>query len=225
MLADSEDNKKDFVYYKLADHYIDKFAKHGDTPQGYDWSNIKDMETRYKVMRGVFQRVLFDKISVLDFGCGAGGFYNYIKHFSFIDYTGLDINKDAIEKAREKFPEQQSFGVLDIHSEEGWEAFNNPRICKENYDFVICNGTFTVKGDLTQDQMSEFMCSTLEKLWTKTNKGIAFNVMSKLVDWERDDLYHVSMDQICQWLSDNLSRNFVIRNDYHLYEFTVYVYK
>lgn len=211
-------------YKDIANHYKQKFIEHGDTPQGYDWSNEKDMETRYQVMRGVFNKVLFDKTSVLDFGCGAGGFYNHIKHFSLIDYTGIDINKQVIETARLKNPEAL-FGLLDIHDVEDWMAFINPKICKEFYDYVICNGTFTVKGDLTQDEMSEFMCSTLEKLWIKTNKGIAFNLMSKNVDWERDDLFHVSMDQIVQWLTDNLSRNIVIRSDYKLYEYTIYVYR
>jgi hypothetical protein len=49
--------------------------------------------------------------------------------------------------------------------------------------------------------------------------------MSKLVDWERDDLFHVSMDEIGLSLKNNLSKNFVIRNDYKLYEYTIYVYK
>ena len=73
--------------------------------------------------------------------------------------------------------------------------------------------------------MMEFFTSVLKKLWAKTNKGIAFNIMSKLVDWERDDLFHVSIDELGWFLKNNLSRNFVIRNDYKLYEYTVYVYK
>ena len=33
-------------------------------------------------------------------------------------------------------------------------------------------------------------------LWT----GIAFNVMTKHVDWERDDLFHLPFDQLAEWL-------------------------
>ena len=73
--------------------------------------------------------------------------------------------------------------------------------------------------------MFDFMTNTLKTLWSKANKGIAFNVMSKLVEWERDDLFHVSMDEIGLFLKNNLSKNFVIRNDYKLYEYTIYVYK
>lgn len=211
-------------YKTIADHYKQKFTEHGDTPQGYDWSNEDDMRKRYLIMRGLFNIPSSEDISVLDFGCGAGGFYEYVKNFPTINYTGIDINERAINAAGVKYPETP-FGVLDIHDKEGWEIFNNPRICKENYDYVIMNGVFTVRNGLSQDEMSCFLCNTLDKLWLKCNKGMAFNLMSNLVDWKRDDLYHVSMDQICQYLVDNFSRNFVIRNDYNLYEYTIYLYK
>ncbi len=49
--------------------------------------------------------------------------------------------------------------------------------------------------------------------------------MSKQVDWERDDLFHLPLDQMADFVCGNLSRNFVIRNDYGLYEYTTYVYR
>ena len=73
--------------------------------------------------------------------------------------------------------------------------------------------------------MMIFFKSAIEKLWNKTKKGIAFNVMSKIVDWERDDLFHVSFDDLAWFLKQNISRDFIIRSDYKLYEYTVYVYK
>ena len=188
------------------------------------------MKTRYGVMSDIFvldRNEIQAPYSWLDFGCGAGGFYKHLRNvFSpfEIDYSGIDINSNAVDLARITYP-GQGFGVLDIHKDEDWEAFNNPRICKENYDYVVCNGTFTVKKDLTQNQMSDFMCSSLEKLWSKTNKGIAFNCMSKILDFERDDLYHVSFDALSNWVYDNMSSKFTIRQDYGLREFTMYVYK
>ena len=35
---------------KLVKHYENCFHKHGDTPQGVDWPNKQDAETRYQVM-------------------------------------------------------------------------------------------------------------------------------------------------------------------------------
>jgi hypothetical protein len=70
-----------------------------------------------------------------------------------------------------------------------------------------------------------FFQTTLVKLWDKCNVGLAFNLMSKHVDWERDDLFHVSLDELGWFLKENLSRDFIVRNDYKLYEYTTYVYK
>ena len=40
----------------------------------------------------------------------------------------------------------------------------------------------------------------------------------------RDDLFHLPLDLLAEFLDTLLSRHFVIRNDYGLYEYTVYVY-
>jgi hypothetical protein len=49
--------------------------------------------------------------------------------------------------------------------------------------------------------------------------------MSKHVDWEREDLFHLPFDRLTSFLTNRLSRHFVIRHDYGLYEYTTYVYK
>ena len=87
------------------------------------------------------------------------------------------------------------------------------------------NGVFTEKRDLEFDAMFEYMQNLLSLVFDKCKYGIAFNLMSKNVDWEREDLFHVSLDLITGFICKNLTRNFVIRNDYGLYEYTVYVYK
>jgi len=45
------------------------------------------------------------------------------------------------------------------------------------------------------------------------------------VDWEREDLFHLSLDSLAGFLVKELGRDFVIRNDYGLYEYTTYVYR
>jgi len=97
--------------------------------------------------------------------------------------------------------------------------------CGHHHKNLMLNLSELVLSPITQEEMTNFMCSTLEKLWTKTNRGIAFNCMSKILDYERDDLFHVSFDELSRWVYDNLSSKFTIRQDYGLREFTMYVYK
>jgi hypothetical protein len=49
--------------------------------------------------------------------------------------------------------------------------------------------------------------------------------MSKHVDWERDDLFHLPYDPLAAFLKAEISRHFVFRADYGLYEFTTFVYR
>jgi hypothetical protein len=49
--------------------------------------------------------------------------------------------------------------------------------------------------------------------------------MSRLVDWERDDLFHLPFDVMAEFVGKRLSRHFVIRHDYPAYEYTTYVYR
>jgi hypothetical protein len=68
------------------------------------------------------------------------------------------------------------------------------------------------------------MKAVLRRLFGIAEVGIAFNVMSKHVEWERDDLFHVPFDVLAEFVIADLTRNFVFRNDYGLYEYTTYVY-
>lgn len=201
-------------YLKIAQHYDDCFKKHGDTHLGVDWPNLDDTFKRYQVM---IEAIKEDSIvSLLDFGCGTAELNSYIKknNIDKIEYSGLDINESFYKASISKFP-KNTFYLLDILKNDNLPLF----------DYIVCNGTFTEKKDLSQEEMSDFFMSVTKKIWNKCRKGIAFNLMSKHVDWERDDLFHVSLDWLGWFLKDNLSRNFVIKNDYGLYEYTVYVYK
>ena len=75
------------------------------------------------------------------------------------------------------------------------------------------------------EQMFHFVKRVISLLFNRCRVGIAFNAMSKQVDWERDDLFHLPLDRMAEFVCKELSRHFVIRNDYGLYEYTTYVYQ
>jgi hypothetical protein len=132
-----------------------------------------------------------------------------------VEYTGLDISDKYLSVAREKHPEVP-FLKLDLCAHP--ESINS-------YDYIVMNGLFNYKGNYTQNEMLDYWLSMINIAFTHCNYGIAFNVMSKIVDWERDDLFHLPFDTLAGYVANNLSRNFVIRHDYGMYEYTTYVYK
>lgn len=202
-------------YLEITKHYQECFEKHGDNNFGVDWPNFEDTLTRHQIMFEITKHT-DNNISFLDFGCGLGHFKEWLNKNSQsnINYFGLDINKDFTDLCQKKFPDSK-FYCKDILIDDKIP----------NFDYIICNGTFTEKRNLTQLEMMNYFQETIKKLWNKCDKGISFNLMSKYVDWEREDLFHVSLDELSWFLTKNLSRNFVYRNDYKLYEFTTYVYK
>lgn len=207
-------------YLEIVKHYESCFKKHGDNVNGMDWPNLEDAIKRYQVMLDVsiFNKD-FEKNSILDFGCGTGHLLEYMleAEFDSFDYSGIDISKEFINRALIKYP-NKPFYCLDILDDEN--GFEN------TYDYVVMNGVFTEKRSLTQDEMFSFFKKMIKIIFTKhTNKGFAFNVMSDNVDWKREDLFHLSLDKLTKFLRNGISNNYIIRNDYGLYEYTVYVYK
>ncbi|RDC66111.1 class I SAM-dependent methyltransferase [Adhaeribacter pallidiroseus] len=209
-----ENNKQ---YLEIVNHYEDCLAKHGDTHLGVDWPNLQDVLIRYQVMLDVIREGKSSTISLLDFGCGTSQLYDYIQKnfFSQIIYYGLDISPKYIEVAQNKYPHLQ-FYCLDV-------LIDDSKMPES--DYVVMNGVFTEKRGLTFEAMWHYFQQLILKVFSKAHRGIAFNVMSKQVDWEREDLFHLSMDLLASFLKKNISRHFVFRHEYGLYEYTVYVYK
>jgi SAM-dependent methyltransferase len=218
--ADQSDDETGRHYLRIVRHYEDCFRRYGDTHLGVDWPNAADAELRYRVMLDL---VLRDgnrpqsTVDLLDFGCGAGHFLQCLRARSLagLRYHGIDLSDLFVSFCRAKFP-GVPFGCLDVLA---------PGAALAEFDYVVANGVFTERCGLTFDEMLSTFQAIVGKLWAATRCGLAFNVMSSHVDWERDDLFHLPMDSMAAFVTGALSRHFVIRMDYGLREYTVYVYR
>lgn len=204
-------------YHTLIEHYEQCLAKHGDSHLGVDWPNAADAETRYRVMLDVIADAPDRPVTLLDFGCGAAHLLEYLERTGRpnIIYTGVDASASFIDLSRRKYP-STPFHCIDILAEET----QLPEV-----DYIVMNGVLTEKRGLSFDEMSQYMARLLQRVFGFARVGLAFNVMSHHVDWQRDDLFHVPYDMLAEFLKANLSRHFVFRADYGLYEFTTYVYR
>jgi len=191
-------------------------TKYGDNALGVGWPRA-DAEVRYRVMLDLV-RPSSSPVTLLDFGCGASHLYEYIlkNGIDWIRYSGLDLSERFLELSRRKFPEviYQCVDVLDP------ATASLPSV-----EYVVMNGIFNYKGALSQDEMFAYLCALVRRVGDMATIGFAFNMMTKQVDWERDDLFHVPVDYLLTFLSREVSRHVVIRHDYGLYEYTAYVYK
>jgi SAM-dependent methyltransferase len=204
-------------YREIVAHYEACLAEHGDNHRGVDWPNAADAARRYEVMLGVVRPSDPRPVRVLDFGCGAGHLLEYVRASGRTDvaYTGLDISPAFAELCRRKFP-GTDFYCTDVLRHDG---------VMPPTDYCLMNGVFTEKRSLSFDAMFHYMQRVLTHVFPACRYGLAFNVMSKHVDWERADLFHLPYDLLAGFLKREISRHFAFRADYGLYEYTVYVYR
>lgn len=209
-------------YLNIVNHYEDCFKQYGDSPKGVDWTKEEQVATRYQVMLEIINFreknfSYFDKIDLLDYGCGLSHLYEYIlkNELKHINYFGLEISEKFFQASKQKYPNNTYF-LLDILK-------NNT--LKRTFDYIVMNGVFTEKRELSYHDMFDYFKKMMTNTYALCKRGLAFNLMSKQVAWEKDFLFHVPLDDLAFFLTKELTRNFIIRNDYGLYEYTVYIYK
>lgn len=208
---------KEKLYLKIVEHYETCLARFGDCHLGVDWQNERDADKRYQVMLDILPRSRKEYVTLLDFGCGTSALYDYVKKkdIDFIIYSGLDISPAFTKISKSKYPGLDFF-TLDILE---------PDVCLPSFDYIVLNGVFTEKLSLSFNEMFNYFCSMISKLFPLCIKGMAFNVRSSHVDETHPDLFHLPMDTLVSFLTRNISKSFVIRNDYNLEEYTVYLYR
>ena len=205
-------------YLSIVSHYETCLDQHGDSHLGVDWPRADDVHTRHRVMLEVIRPDSKGQtISLLDFGCGAAHLNDYIveHRLDHIQYAGLDLSEKFVRLSQNKFPANRFF-CMDLLDENA---------SLPTFDYIVLNGVFTEKRDLSFDEMLAYFKQLVRRVFAHAAVGIAFNVMTKHVDWEREDLFHLPFDTLAEFLKKELTRNFVFRNDYGLYEYTTYAYQ
>ena len=142
-------------------HYLEKYSPDTSYCVGWMDGSINQWMRFSKLMEVGVE----DGDSVLDVGCGVGHMVDYLKDYHYsVEYTGLDINDNAI-----KIAETRHF--------RGQEQFLSGNIFEVNlekkYDWVLASGTFNVGVS------EELMWDILKECDKRTTKGIAFNLLSK----------------------------------------------
>jgi SAM-dependent methyltransferase len=205
----------DKPYASIVAFWEECLNAHGDTSFGVGWPR-GDADLRYQVMLELVRPVR-TRVTLLDFGCGASHFYEYLQsqRSNWIHYSGLDVSNSFLKLSRCKFPDVTYYQV---------DVLGDPPAPLPVFDYVVMNGIFTYRGSLTHCAMFGYMLQMLRRVAAYTRIGLAFNVMSTHVDWEREDLFHLPLDPLLTFLAREISRHIVVRHDYSLYEYTVYVY-
>lgn len=150
---------------ELAKEYVinffsKKLSLFGNTPAAVGWSAAGQRQ-RYEC---ILKLLPLEGHSILDFGCGKGDFYGFLKEEGInAEYAGVDINQKLIETASRNFPDAE-FLTLDIDTD------NIPG----TYDYIISCGVF----NLNLQGVKEAAAESLRKLFHHANKALLFNCLN-----------------------------------------------
>jgi SAM-dependent methyltransferase len=203
----------------LVSHYERCFHLHGVSPKGVDWPNGPDLEARFATLLSVLDGTPEEPPPVLlDVGCGPGLLLDYLHatgRLTRVEYQGIDLSPVMVEAARQRWP-GKDFSARDIISEP---------LADQSVDVVVMNGVLTEKLDLSHEAMVGLAQGLILAAFRTARIGIAFNVMSNRVDWERPDLFHWGFDELAAFLNARVSRHYAFRADYGLYEYAAFVWR
>jgi SAM-dependent methyltransferase len=196
----------------------DDLHAYGDSFRGVGYTkSAHEAQDRYALMLEVV-RERDTEVTLLDLGCGLAHMLDHIESRSdlpAIRYAGRDVSTAYVEAAKRRHPEAD-LDVVDVLRSDANVG---------EYDYVVMNGLFNWRGDLSTRTMQRYWERMTKVAFAHARRGITFNVMSTIVDWRRDDLFHLPFDVLARSVAKNLSRHFVVRHDYEAYEYTTYVYR
>jgi SAM-dependent methyltransferase len=173
----------------LAD-YDAALEAHGDNAAGALWPNEAGRLARFDVMLDLLGRDANQPVVLCDLACGTGELVAHLRRrgMTHVTYRGIDRSELALAHARRKFPGETFIG-LDITAP-------GADLRALECDYLVICGLFTRKGAVSSQEMWAFMEAVLGRVWPLARRGLAFNVMSTAVDWQRDDLFHAPMDAV-----------------------------
>ncbi|MEO6872394.1 MAG: class I SAM-dependent methyltransferase [Chthoniobacterales bacterium] len=196
----------------------DLYQEHGDTNRGLGYPKNEGFDARYQVYLDIVPpKNGQSHYTLLDVGCGTGRLLDLIEasNRGDISYRGVDLSPVLVEAARKKHPQSDILCGDPFDLSELWEA---------RPDYIVFGGIFTCRLQMSETDFTAYMLRLLRLAFRGCRRGVAFNVMSQHVDWQRDDLFHVPFDRMADLLQAHFSRHYLFRADYGLYEYTVYLY-
>ena len=204
---------KDVNLNKVKELYDQNIRDHGAEPESVGWGNQEKIDLRFEKLLDVVE-MPNEEFSVSELGCGYGELVKYCENYSLNlgDYEGYDISEDMLVAAREYVQGERITWV------------NSDKVLKKA-DYVIASGIFNVPFDNDRDQWKSYVLSTIEHLFEMSNKGASFNMLTKYVDYESENLFYNDPLEIFDHCKRNLTNKVNLVHDYPLYEFTIHLIK
>ena len=178
-------------------HFYNRHLKDfGDAPQAVRWTP-EGQRRRYETLLKIAGDFSGEKI--LDFGCGKGDLYEFIKGRDIsINYCGIDVNENLIKLAKSKYPETE-FIAVDLEESEFERVF----------DVIFVCGVF----NLRVAGIEESMKNVLKKLFRLCKEALHVNLLSYYIAQRNVELFYVKPEEVMKFAITELSRSVTLMHE------------
>jgi SAM-dependent methyltransferase len=167
----------------------------GDSPQAVRWTP-KGQQRRYETFLKIAGD--FSDKSILDFGCGKGDFYGFIKERGIsAKYCGVDINENLIGLAKKKYP-GIDFIAVDI----------DETVFERQFDIIFVCGVF----NLRIAGIGKSVKPILKKLFGICREGLHINLLTYHIPRRDTELFYAKPEEILLFAITELSGNVTLRH-------------
>jgi len=168
----------------------------GDAPQAVRWTPGGQLR-RYETLLSITGDLAGK--SMLDFGCGKGDFYGFLKERKCLpSYCGLDVNAKLIALAKSKYPEAE-FIALDIDEDH----------FRRQFDVIVACGVFNLRIAGIEESSRHI----LKKLFGFCREAMHVNFLAFDTPQRSVELFYVKPEEIRQFAVAELSTSVTLRHD------------
>lgn len=197
-----------------AAYYSNLLSLHGAGVDAVASGNIEYKRLRYERLCAVIGPE--PEFSVHDVGFGLGHLRAYL-HQRFpdqgVEWSGSEVTPEFVDHVRAIDPDAPIM-LRDLADSAG----------EDRYDYLILAGTFYHLADANTNEFMSFMESLVRNCWKMCRNGLAFNVVTDIVDYRIDGLFYPEFGKVIEMVR-SLTRFFEIDHATPLYEYTVRMYK
>ena len=187
--------------------YMAKLIGHKASCHKVGWKSQETQEARFAALSAAGD---IQGKSILDFGCGLGCLYGYLRELGWKgEYTGIDVLDVMVNGARRRFPEAV-FEKRNI-------LLDPPR---RQWDYVLISGVFNhrVKDNWAWIEETIRLCLKLSRM------GVAFNLLETKEDDHDPVFFYAKRKDLEQKAALWSGGNYKIVTNYLPDDMTAYLY-
>ena len=194
--------------------YDRQLALYGADPRALFWKDGERQTRRFQILSSLFaEEDRWGGITVTDFGCGYGAFFDFLKDQPVMAdsrYIGVDLSVRMIDEARHRIRDSRA-------------TFQRHMILTEDTDYTFACGTYNMNMGADRGEWADYVKASLAQLWSRTRKGLGFNMLSAGAAQQFPGLYYAEAGEFMDFCIGNLSPDVSLSDDRPLPDWTILV--